>query len=176
MNKYDRDRHILRREEVSSMQKGNTLIIAVVIVALLLVGGGVAYFMTQSQQSQVANNAMDSMAKPTDAMMEKTDSATDQASMESEDMVTIDLSAENYAYSQEEITVKKGDTIKIVLNVTAGMHDFVVDEFDVRTEIVSTGESTEITFVADESGEFEYYCSVGNHRQLGMVGTLVVEE
>lgn len=163
------------------MHKGNTLVVAVVIIALLLVGGAAAYFMTQSQ-NQEAEEAIDSMesmvdetAEPTDAMMQEK-SATDQATMDSENEVTINLSAENFAYSQEEITVKQGDTVTVVLDITAGTHDFVIDEFDARTDIVSTGETTEVTFVADEVGEFEYYCSVGNHRQMGMVGTLIVEE
>jgi plastocyanin len=29
--------------------------------------------------------------------------------------------------------------------------------------------------VADKKGTFEYYCSVGQHRALGMKGKLVVE-
>jgi uncharacterized cupredoxin-like copper-binding protein len=32
-----------------------------------------------------------------------------------------------------------------------------------------------VQFVADKTGTFEFYCSVGNHRQMGMVGTLVVQ-
>ena len=35
---------------------------------------------------------------------------------------------------------------------------------------------TSVTFIADQEGSFEYYCSVGNHREEGMVGTLIVED
>lgn len=35
---------------------------------------------------------------------------------------------------------------------------------------------TSVTFVADETGTFEYYCSVGNHRGQGMIGKLIVED
>jgi len=32
-----------------------------------------------------------------------------------------------------------------------------------------------VEFTADTPGEFEYYCSVGQHRANGQVGKLIVE-
>ena len=32
-----------------------------------------------------------------------------------------------------------------------------------------------VTVVSDKTGSFEYYCSVGTHRQMGMKGTLTVK-
>jgi len=32
-----------------------------------------------------------------------------------------------------------------------------------------------VTFVADKAGEYEFYCSVGQHRANGMVGKLIVK-
>jgi len=81
-----------------------------------------------------------------------------------------------FGYSEKEIKVKKGDRVKIVLTSTDGFHDWVVDEFDARTQQINTGESSSVEFVADQAGSFQFYCSVGNHRQMGMVGNLVVEE
>jgi nitrite reductase (NO-forming) len=40
---------------------------------------------------------------------------------------------------------------------------------------VNGGETTSVEFVADKTGTFEYYCSVGAHRAMGMTGSLVVE-
>ena len=74
------------------------------------------------------------------------------------------------------ITVNLGDTVRIEFaNDDAMPHDWVLDEFDARTEILQTGEFEAIEFVADQVGEFEYYCSVGQHRANGMVGTLIVQ-
>ncbi len=56
-----------------------------------------------------------------------------------------------------------------------GFHDLVIDEFNARTAQLQTGQSEIIEFVADQSGEFEYYCSIGSHRAMGMVGKLIVE-
>lgn len=73
------------------------------------------------------------------------------------------------------IKVKKGDTVKIIFNNSGGMHDWVLDEFKARTKVIRSGESATVEFVADKTGSFEYYCSVSQHRQLGMKGTLIVE-
>lgn len=81
----------------------------------------------------------------------------------------------NFTFSQTEIRVKKGDTVTINFTSNGGFHDSGVDEFSARTERVNSGESSSVTFVADQTGTFEYYCSVGSHRALGMVGQLIVE-
>lgn len=88
---------------------------------------------------------------------------------------TFAVSGVNFAFNLKQINVKQGDTVVINFTSTDGFHDFVIDEFDARTEKVKTGGTTSITFVANKKGTFEYYCSVGSHRVNGMVGTLVVE-
>ena len=89
---------------------------------------------------------------------------------------TFTLEAGSFYYKPSVITVKKGETVKIVLNSVDMMHDFVIDELDVRTEIIKSGESGEVTFTPTVAGEFEFYCSVEDHRDKGAVGTLIVTE
>ena len=80
-----------------------------------------------------------------------------------------------FTFSLSEIKVKKGDRVKITFRNDQGMHDWVVDEFNVRTKQLQAGQSEIIEFVADKTGTFEYYCSVNGHRQMGMKGSLIVE-
>ena len=96
--------------------------------------------------------------------------------------VVLELTAEGrefYIAGEDEenpdLTVAQGDVVQVKLEITGGFHDWVVDVFDVANEQMSAGNTDTIQFVADESGEFEYYCSVGTHRQEGMYGTLIVE-
>ncbi len=89
---------------------------------------------------------------------------------------TFTVDGTSFAFAPSTINVKKGDTVRIVFNNKAGFHDWVLDEFNAKTKQISAGTTETIEFVADKAGEFEYYCSVGSHRQMGMVGTLVVEE
>ena len=81
----------------------------------------------------------------------------------------------NYGFDVKEIRVKKGDTVTIQFESTDGFHDWKIDEFEAATDKVQPGTPTSVTFVADEAGTFEYYCSVGQHRAHGMVGKLIVE-
>ena len=84
------------------------------------------------------------------------------------------VDASSFAFAPKTMTVNKGDTVKITVNNAGGMHDLKIDEFNAATRILKAGESETITFVADKTGVFEYYCSVGSHRAMGMVGTLTV--
>lgn len=88
---------------------------------------------------------------------------------------TIELSMDNFSYSQKEILVNKGDLVTIKVTNTQGTHDFVIDELGLNSGIVPTGESKTFEFRADREGIYEYYCSVGNHRQMGMRGKLIVQ-
>lgn len=85
------------------------------------------------------------------------------------------ITANNFNFSLPEIKVKKDDNVKIILKNTDGFHDWVLDEFNAKTSKIGTGKESEIQFIADKTGTFEYYCSVGNHRQQGMRGKLIVE-
>lgn len=82
----------------------------------------------------------------------------------------------NIAFEGGDIRVKKGDTVRVVFTVEQGNHDWVIDEFNTRTNMLNTGETETVEFVADKAGTFEYYCSVPGHRLIGMKGNLIVEE
>ena len=87
-----------------------------------------------------------------------------------------DVTGRNYAFDPAEIRVKAGDTMRINFKSENGFHDFQIDEFTgAKTEVLSTGKTQTIEFVADKIGTFEYYCGVGNHRAMGMVGKFIVE-
>ncbi len=86
-----------------------------------------------------------------------------------------DITASNFAYNINEITVKKGDLVKIKLSIESGFHDFVIDEFNAKTKKIRNGEVDSVEFLVDKEGRFEYYCSIGSHRSMGMKGTLIVE-
>lgn len=99
----------------------------------------------------------------------------ENGSFSQSEQVKIDLAAKNYAFSQTEIRVHEGDIVNINLTSEQGFHDWVLDEFQAATNQISAGQTSIITFVANQKGTFEYYCSVGEHRKMGMVGTLIVE-
>ncbi|MBS3168461.1 cupredoxin domain-containing protein [Candidatus Woesearchaeota archaeon] len=87
-----------------------------------------------------------------------------------------EVHGKNFEYDIKEIRVKKGDTVRIKFTSDIGFHDWVVNEFNARTEKVRDGGTTSTEFIADKTGEFEYYCSVGSHKSQGMIGKIIVED
>jgi plastocyanin len=160
-----------------SMNMTNFLI----ALAIVIVAGGVFFYMNPAEapvmentpESAATEEAMDHEAmQPSDST--GSTNLSDTGSTEAPD-VTIDISGKNFEFSQKEIRVKEGDVVKINFTSSSGTHDWNVDEFNASTDVVQTGNTSSVTFVADKKGEFEYYCSVGQHRANGMVGKLIVE-
>jgi len=139
--------------------------------------------MNESTAAQQAEGESMAPSSSPEAMMEETSSAMPEASPEAMmegdkvavNTVKVAMTAQNFSFSKKEIRAKKGDTVKVTVTNNEGTHDWNLDEFGVKSGIVPAGSSKTVEFVADKTGTFEYYCSVGNHRQMGMVGNLVVE-
>lgn len=74
------------------------------------------------------------------------------------------------------LIVESGDVVRITLvNGQPIEHDWVIDEFNAATESVTEmDEERIVTFVADQEGTFDYYCSIAGHRSAGMEGKLQV--
>lgn len=103
--------------------------------------------------------------------------SSNSASVSTENGVTtVTMDAGSFYYKPNQITVKKGTKVKVVLTSRDMMHDFNIDELKVKSGIAKSGETKTVEFTAENAGNFEYYCSVGQHRKNGQVGTLVVTE
>jgi plastocyanin len=101
--------------------------------------------------------------------------ATDEAMMETQAR-EITVSGFSFGYEPSTLTVEAGEEIELTFVSEDTMHDFVIEGTDIATEVIQGGEQTIIEFTApEEPGEYTFYCSVGNHRALGMEGTLIVE-
>lgn len=157
----------------------NKIYIALLLVVVL---GSGAYFYNGMQKSSSMNEqtivSEEKKESPTEAMKEnegtKVPTATEGA-MAKTNVKSFNVSAENFSFSIPEMKVKQGDTVKVVFTNKEGFHDWVVDEFKSRTQKIGEGKTETVEFVADKKGTFEYYCSVGSHRAMGMKGNLIVE-
>lgn len=78
-------------------------------------------------------------------------------------------------FSPKEITVKKGEKVRLKISATSGKHDFKIDELNVYSD-TPMGQVTVIDFTPDKAGKFVYYCAKPKHRELGQWGTLTVTE
>ena len=163
---------------VAKKSSMNPMAIAGISIVVVLAGLGI-YIAHQSSKAPATQQVMHAAIAPTSmptampsAMATAAATASPTAAMQAQ---TITVEGGNYYFKPNKITVKKGATVTIAFTNAGGFHDFVLDGYNVKTAIIGSGKSQSVTFTADKAGTFAFYCSVGNHRQMGMAGTLTVE-
>ncbi len=146
---------------------GKLIVSVLVVVAVVYFG---VRFMKGETPSEMAEGAKRDMKK----VSQEVTSKEDMKATAKEFAMDSYYDEKGVWFSVKEIRVKKGDSVRIVVTNTKGMHDFVIDEFGVKQE-TPLNEKTVIDFVADKAGTFEYYCSMPGHRAKGQWGKLIVE-
>ena len=135
------------------------------VVAIVIIGGGWYFFMQADVDDMTATVPVDTTSTAAPEATVVRDGQT----------VSVTVTGTKFKFDPSEIKVKLGDTVKIHFVNGDGFHDWVIDEFNARTKQINGGQSDDISFVANKAGTFVYYCSVGNHRAMGMKGNLIVE-
>lgn len=138
----------------------NMSVIVIIGIVVLLALTGLAYWMMKGNMNKQS---------------ETTPTPSSQNGTTNSPLKQFTMDGSDFSFSTKEIRVKQGDTVQVTFNNKGGMHDWNLDEFNAHTPIITAGNSATVEFKADKTGTFEYYCSVMNHRQMGMVGKLIVE-
>ncbi len=90
--------------------------------------------------------------------------------------VEIKMTAKKYRFDPNEITVKKGQHLKLLITALDRDHGFKLEAFNINQKL-KKGETETIEFTADKTGTFPFQCSefcgLGHGK---MKGKLVVEE
>ncbi len=143
--------------------------IAIGVVAAVLIAGVV--FLGKGAKNAPEANPTTVPLSPTPAPQ-----STGEPASVGEEVQEVSLEAKEFSFSEESITVKKGQKVRLTLANKGRMsHDFVVEETNVASELVGPGKSVVTEFTIQDAGTYTFYCSVGNHRAMGMEGTLIVE-
>lgn len=153
------------------------------LVILLIIAAAVFFYAKSNSNTQTTSDTAATATATPDAMMSMDMSPSPESSMEASPVASdsatnvkaFTVTGSNFKFEPSTISVKKGDTVKITFTNSGGFHNFMLDEFKVASKTIGSGATDTVTFVADKTGSFEYYCGVGNHRQMGMKGTLVVQ-
>ena len=155
------------------MNKTVGIIIAIVVLlGVVYVGYKAIHHFTKAPvetMQKTSPTPSAAMASPSGSMNEATGSAMNGS------VKAVIVSGSNFKFEPSTITVKKGDKVKLTFTNSGGMHDFVIDELNVKIPVIASGKSETVEFTADKAGTYKYYCSVANHRAIGMEGTLTVE-
>ena len=128
---------------------------------------------TMQEQMNQTSSTMPSMKPETNLVVTSTTDSTKTPADSSVKSFTV--VGKNFSFSPNSLTVKKGDTVKITFQNADGFHNLLIDNFKVKSASIPSGKSTNVQFIADKTGSFKFYCSVGNHRVMGMYGTLIVQ-
>lgn len=159
---------------VNNTTSSSNRMIPIIVILLLLLGAGYYLFAMNRTAQPTTQNA--TTTEPTTAQTSTNAPADDSDAMTDENVRIIEVEAGSFYFKPNMITLKKGEKVKLVLNSVSMMHDYVVDELGIKTEIVKSGDTATVEFTADKVGTFESYCSVGQHRAQGQVGKLIVTE
>jgi len=158
----------------SESKKGMSPMIVVGVIVLILILAVVGYMMTKNGSNN-AQTPTNPDAQPTVATSDTVSTPVPSGAMQADEKVkAFEVDGSNFKFSPNILTVNEGDTVKITFKNTQGFHDFVIDEFNAKSKTIQANQTDELTFVASKKGTFQYYCSVGNHRTMGMVGKLTV--
>src|SRR5262249_32765726 len=92
-----------------------------------------------------------------------------------DDVPVIDIAAKRFAFVPNQITLKKGQTVKLRLHTEDVTHGFFLRPLKID-ETIQPGQPTEITVTPQVTGTFtticDHFCGV-NHGNMNM--TIVVE-
>ena len=146
---------------ITKKRSNMPLVLGISLVLLLILGVG---FYINNRRNMVNTKASDNPIQ-----------VTEVAGTADSNLKVITMEAGTFFFKPSELKIEKDKPVKIVITNTGGMHDFVIDELNVKSKVVSDGENLEVVFTPSKAGSFEFYCSVSNHRQMGMKGTIVVE-
>ena len=85
------------------------------------------------------------------------------------------MTAKKYEYNPEEIHVKQGERVRLLITALDRKHGFEIKALGIKTEL-EKGKETVVEFVADQAGEFKFNCTVRcGWRHPWMNGKLIVE-
>lgn len=144
------------------------ILAAVAIIVIIIVAGGF-YFMNSNKSATTP--AAEEVSVPTQAPESET--VTSPSAMNESEII---VEGGEFKFTPSEITVKKGEKVTLTFkNTGSTAHEFVIAGLGLSTKRINPGVEDTVEFTPEKTGEFTFICSVGNHEEQGMTGTLIVE-
>jgi len=148
------------------------------VIGLIIVLGGVTFFVVtklrKADIQQTENNAAE-LSISNAAREEKRGNALDTAPSDGA-VKEFNITAKQWSFDPSVIEVKKGDTVTLNITSVDVLHGIVIEAFSVNTNL-QPGKTVTVTFTADRTGSFPFFCSViCGDGHFDMIGKVVVTE
>jgi plastocyanin len=157
----------------------NRNIIMAIVAVLVLLGIGGFFLMNNNATAPSPSPEAAMTAPTTSPEVTDTPDALDSESTGSadseEEVREISVESNGLNFTPATIRVKLGEKVRVTYKNNMGRHDWSLDEFNAKTDLINAGATDTVEFTASKKGSFVYYCSVPGHREAGMKGTLIVE-
>lgn len=141
---------------------GIAVVVALALIVLISIGG-----LTYSPPSSELETSVD----VSDTTVDVSDTTVDAP-----ETIKLNVTGEEFKFDQTTINVKKGSIVQLTFtNVGQIIHTFDIQEYGVATGFINSGETTTVEFKADREGEFAFFCNVSGHKELGMLGKIIVQ-
>jgi len=106
---------------------------------------------------------------------EETKISTDN---QEEEKIEITIEASEFKFEPNVIEVKEKQNVVIkIKNKGTIPHNFKIEKenfFIAQSSLIAPGETATLEFKAPSRGEYDFYCSIGNHKLRGMFGKFIV--
>ena len=72
---------------------------------------------------------------------------------------TIEITAQRFSFTPNEITVKKGEEVTLLIRSTDVTHGLIIEDLGVKTTELKKGQASEVKFTAATAGTFGGKCA-----------------
>lgn len=88
----------------------------------------------------------------------------------------IKVEGNDFSFSPSEISFKQGEKVKVTFTNTGKFpHNLTSTDLNIVSKTIQAGESDTFEFTPEKTGSFSFVCTVGNHEERGMTGTMQVQ-
>lgn len=173
------------------MDRTHIALVALALLAAPVLAGCIGA--DDSAPAEAADDGSGDEAGPDDGVEKRADANETVEAGEPDDWLTVERTVvaedvvphqppENYTYNVEgsddtTIEVPVNSTVELTLashEQNLWPHDIRSDSLDFDTDNIDPGEELTLTFNVTEPGPNVYWCDVGDHRDRGMEGVILV--
>lgn len=102
----------------------------------------------------------------------------ENTSTNDDELITIQIIANEFKFEPNIFKVKENQQVKIIItNQGLIPHNFKIEKDTVvyQTSLIAPGEQAVLEFKAPSKGEYDFYCTLDDHKLKGMFGKMIVE-